>query len=238
MRKHIVFIKKWKDQKAKKDRTKRQEISCLFCRRGMNKINYQKELEKKIESIIKSGERPSLLLHVCCAPCSSYVLEYLNKYFNITAFFYNPNISSDAEYKHRAEELIRYINEKSFEYPINTIIDNYIPEEFYSMAKGLESCPEGGHRCFKCYELRLDRTARLAKKEEYDYFTTTLSISPLKNSQKLNEIGGFLEDKYGIKYLYSDFKKKNGYKRSIELSKEYDLYRQNFCGCEFSKKQS
>ena len=185
----------------------------------MNKINYQKELEKTLENITKSDIKPSLLLHVCCAPCSSYVLEYLNKYFNITALFYNPNISTDEEYNHRAKELIRFINEK----------------EFYDMAKGLEDCPEGGARCFKCYRLRLEQTAKMAKEEQFDYFTTTLSISPLKNSQKLNEIGQALEKEYGVKYLYSDFKKKNGYKRSIELSKEYNLYRQNFCGCEFSK---
>ena len=172
----------------------------------MNKINYQKELEKTLENITKSDIKPSLLLHVCCAPCSSYVLEYLNKYFNITALFYNPNISTD-----------------------------YIPQEFYDMAKGLEGCPEGGARCFKCYRLRLEQTAKMAKEEQFDYFTTTLSISPLKDSQKLNEIGQALEKEYGVKYLYSDFKKKNGYKRSIELSKEYNLYRQNFCGCEFSK---
>ena len=201
----------------------------------MNKINYQKELENTLENITKSDIKPSLLLHVCCAPCSSYVLEYLNKYFNITALFYNPNISTDEEYNHRAKELIRFINEKDFENPIKIVISDYIPQEFYDMAKGLEDCPEGGARCFKCYRLRLEQTAKMAKEEQFDYFTTTLSISPLKDSQKLNEIGQALEKEYGVKYLYSDFKKKNGYKRSIELSKEYNLYRQNFCGCEFSK---
>ena len=184
----------------------------------MNKINYQKKLEKTLENITKSDIKPSLLLHVCCAPCSSYVLEYLNKYFNITALFYNPNISTDEEYNHRAKELIRFINEKDFENPIKIVISDYIPQEFYDMAKGLEDCPEGGARCFKCYRLRLEQTAKMAKEEQFDYFTTTLSISPLKDSQKLNEIGQALEKEYGVKYLYSDFKKKNGYKRSIELS--------------------
>lgn len=204
----------------------------------MNKINYQKELEKTLNEIEKKDYKPKLLLHVCCAPCSSYVLEYLNKYFDITAFFYNPNISTKSEYEHRAEELIRFIKEKDFENPVDTIISPYNPNEFYNMAMGLEECEEGGPRCFKCYGLRLEKSAQIAKEGGFDYFTTTLSISPLKNSQKLNEIGANLEEKYGIKYLYSDFKKNNGYKRSIELSKEYDLYRQNFCGCEFSKREN
>ena len=137
----------------------------------MNKINYQKELEKTLENITKSDIKPSLLLHVCCAPCSSYVLEYLNKYFNITALFYNPNISTDEEYNHRAKELIRFINEKDFENPIKIVISDYIPQEFYDMAKGLEDCPEGGARCFKCYRLRLEQTAKMAKEEQFDYFT-------------------------------------------------------------------
>lgn len=202
----------------------------------MNNINYQKELEKVIEKNQKEGIVPTLLLHACCAPCSSYVLEYLSQYFNITVLFYNPNISTDEEYKHRANELIRFINEKEFENPVKAVIEDYIPEEFYSAVEGLEDCAEGGNRCFICYNLRLSKTAEIAKREKYDYFTTTLSISPLKNAGKLNEIGKELEETYEIKYLYSDFKKKNGYKRSIELSAEYNLYRQNFCGCEFSKR--
>lgn len=204
----------------------------------MNNINYQKEMEKIIESNQQKSIVPTLLLHVCCAPCSSYVLEYLSKYFLITVVFYNPNISTDEEYNHRAKELLRFIDEKEFDNPINIVIEDYISEEFYSMVKGLENCPEGGNRCFKCYGLRMEKSAIIAKKGNYDYFTTTLSISPLKNSSKLNEIGRELEEKYGVKYLYSDFKKKNGYKRSIELSKEYNLYRQNFCGCEFSKRET
>ncbi|MFQ9515300.1 MAG: epoxyqueuosine reductase QueH [Eubacterium sp.] len=202
----------------------------------MNHINYQKELEKLIEKNQREKRTPTLLLHACCAPCSSYVLEYLSQYFYITVVFYNPNISTDEEYNHRAKELLRFIKEKKFANPVKAIIEDYIPEEFYRAVKGLEECKEGGNRCFQCYSLRLERAANVAKEKGFDYFTTTLSISPLKNSAKLNEIGKELEEKYGVKYLYSDFKKKNGYKRSIELSKEYNLYRQNFCGCEFSKR--
>lgn len=203
----------------------------------MNKINYQKELEKIIDFHVKRREIPKLLLHVCCAPCSSYVLEYLSKYFEIDILFYNPNISTIDEYWHRADELIRFIREMDFENPVTPIIEDYYGEEFYDYIKGLEHCKEGGARCFKCYELRLKHTAKIASAKKYDYFTTTLSISPLKNADKLNEIGKKLEDEYQVKYLYSDFKKKNGYKRSIELSKEHQLYRQNFCGCKFSKRE-
>lgn len=215
---------------------KRQGNSCLFCRGKMNNINYQKELEKLIKKNQENNIIPSLLLHACCAPCSSYVLEYLSQYFFITVVFYNPNISTDEEYNHRAKELLRFIQEKKFINPVKAIIEDYVPEEFYSAVKGLENCNEGGNRCFQCYALRLERAAKMAKDKGFDYFTTTLSISPLKNASKLNEIGKEMEEKYGVKYLYSDFKKKNGYKRSIELSKEYNLYRQNFCGCEFSKR--
>lgn len=202
----------------------------------MNKINYQKELDKIIKTNVTKGVRPNLLLHACCAPCSSYVLEYLNSYFNITVDFYNPNISPAGEYEYRAEELKRLIDEMKPENEIKTIIEYYNPQEFYDIAGGLEDEPEGGKRCFRCYELRLERAAKVAKEKGFDYFTTTLSISPLKNAQKLNEIGKKLSDIYGVPYLFSDFKKKNGYKRSIELSKEYNLYRQNFCGCVYSKK--
>ncbi|WP_302627009.1 epoxyqueuosine reductase QueH [uncultured Eubacterium sp.] len=201
----------------------------------MNKINYQKELENELKIIQEKKIIPNLLLHVCCAPCSSYVLEYLTNYFNITALFYNPNISSEQEYLHRAQELKRFVNEKKFVNNVEVIIENYLPNEFYNVVQGLEDCKEGGNRCFQCYKLRLENTALKASKENYDYFTTTLSISPLKNAEKLNEIGKELSKQYNIKYLYSDFKKKEGYKRSIELSREYNLYRQNFCGCKFSK---
>ena len=202
----------------------------------MNNINYQKILDKNIQEIQNNNLTPSLLIHACCAPCSSYVLEYLSDYFNITVLFYNPNISTDAEYTHRANELIRFITEKNFQNPIKYIIEEYNSTEFYNAVKGFEDCPEGGDRCFICYKLRLEYAAQIAAKDKYDYFTTTLSISPLKNSIKLNEIGRQLEEQYNVNYLYSDFKKRNGYKRSIELSKEYNLYRQNFCGCVFSKR--
>lgn len=204
----------------------------------MNKINYQKKLEKELNIITKAGKVPRLLLHVCCAPCSSYVLEYLTQYFDITALFYNPNIDGALEYNHRAAELRRFISEKKFINQVDVKVCDYCPEEFFNKVTGLEDCPEGGARCFKCYRLRLEKTANMAVNENYDYFTTTLSISPLKNSAKLNEIGKELSDKYNIPYLFSDFKKKEGYKRSIELSKEYNLYRQNYCGCVFSKRES
>lgn len=204
-----------------------------------NNINYQKEMEKIIDGLY--GERKSLLLHSCCAPCSSAVLEKLQKIFEITVFFYNPNISEAEEYRKRVEEqkrLILEFNQKNPDCPIQIVEADYEPQEFYAIAKGLEQCPEGGERCFRCYALRLEKTAQVAKEGDYDYFTTTLTISPLKNAAKLNEIGEEMAVKYEIAFLPSDFKKKEGYKRSIELSKEYDLYRQNFCGCAFSKAES
>lgn len=204
----------------------------------MNKRNYQKELEKIIESNQKNNLKPSLLLHACCAPCSSYVIEYLAKHFTITIYFYNPNIYPEKEYAYRSEELYRLVKEMNLQDEINIIIETYNPNEFFDIAKGLESAPEGGDRCFKCYELRLRKTALNAKLHNLDYFTTTLSISPLKNAEKLNAIGKKLSDECDVAYLFSDFKKKNGYKRSIELSKEYNLYRQDFCGCVYSKNLS
>ena len=206
---------------------------------AQNNRNYQKEMEKIIEGL--RGEKKSLLLHSCCAPCSSAVLEKLQEIFEITVFYYNPNISEDTEYRKRVEEqkrLIEAFNRKKPDCIIKIIDGDYEPQEFYAIAKGLENCPEGGERCFKCYALRLEKTARLAKELKFDYFTTTLTISPLKNAVKLNEIGEEMALKYETSFLPSDFKKKEGYKRSIELSKEYDLYRQNFCGCAFSKAES
>ncbi|NLZ83493.1 MAG: epoxyqueuosine reductase QueH [Clostridiales bacterium] len=197
--------------------------------------NYQKELEIIIEGNLRSNKRPKLLLHSCCAPCSSYVLEYLSAYFDITIFFYNPNISPKEEYCRRVDEQQRLIAAMNLSSPINFIQGEYNPREFYDRVKGYEAEPEGGDRCFICYEMRLHEAARVAKEGEYDYFTTTLSISPYKKATKLNEIGEQVGDQYGAKYLPSDFKKKNGYKRSIELSKEYDLYRQDYCGCIYSK---
>ncbi|MBN7572520.1 hypothetical protein C1H57_01335 [Clostridium sp. 2-1] len=203
----------------------------------MNKINYQKELDSLIENLVKNEEVPTLLLHSCCAPCSSYVLEYLSQYFKITIFFYNPNIYPMEEYTRRVAEQKGLISEMKVKNEIRFIEGKYDTESFYKVTKGLEEEKEGGVRCFNCYELRLNEAAIMAKEKGYDYFTTTLSISPHKNSAKLNEIGKKLSEKYGVKYLYSDFKKKEGYKRSIELSKQYKLYRQDYCGCVFSKNE-
>lgn len=204
----------------------------------MQNRNYQKELEKLIESKQRDGQKPSLLLHSCCAPCSSYVLEYLAPYFNICDFYYNPNISPKQEYEDRKEELVRLIKEMGLSTEVTFLEGTYQPEEFFAMAKGLEDLSEGGERCFKCYEMRLRESAKIAKEQGAEYFATTLTISPLKNAQKLNEIGERLAEEYGVKYLPSDFKKKNGYKRSVELSAQYELYRQNYCGCVFSKMQA
>ncbi len=197
--------------------------------------NFQKELEKKIDGFVREGKVPRLLLHSCCAPCSSYVIEYLSQYFEITVFYYNPNISMEEEYKKRVAEQQRFIKEFPAKHKVSFIEGDYDTSVFYNTVKGYEKCKEGGERCFLCYELRLRETARRAVAGEYDYFTTTLTISPLKKSVKLNEIGYNLGMEYGVGYLLSDFKKKEGYKRSIELSKEYDLYRQNYCGCVYSR---
>lgn len=197
-------------------------------------MNYQKELDKILNLLEKENRAPSLLLHSCCAPCSSYVLEYLSNYFYITVFYYNPNIYPESEYTKRILEQQTLIGKIKGKYPISFIAGNYDKERFYEMAKGLEDVKEGGARCLKCYELRLRETARIAEEGGFEYFTTTLSISPLKNAARLNEIGARLEKEYQVRYLPSDFKKKNGYKRSIELSKEFGLYRQDYCGCEFS----
>ena len=200
------------------------------------KINYSLILEDTIKKIEKAGKRPTLLLHACCAPCSSYVLEYLSKVFDITLLFYNPNISPEAEYNFRENELRRLIGEMPLPSGIRVVSQKYDPQEFYNISSGLENLEEGGERCKKCYRLRLERTARIASEGGFDYFSTTLSISPYKNAEWLNTIGKEEGIKYGVSYLFSDFKKKNGYKRSCELSEQYGLYRQNYCGCEFSKK--
>lgn len=197
-------------------------------------MNYQKELDKLIDRLSKEEKVPKLLLHSCCAPCSSYVLEYLSNYFEITVFYYNPNIFPENEYTKRILEQQTLISDMKVKYPVSFLAGNYDREQFFQIAEGLEHLREGGERCFKCYELRLNEAAKIAKAAGFDYFTTTLSISPLKNADKLNEIGTRLADKYGVQYLQSDFKKKNGYKRSIELSSEYGLYRQDYCGCEYS----
>ena len=197
-------------------------------------MNYQKELDKLISNLEKEGKVPRLLLHSCCAPCSSYVLEYLSDYFEITVFYYNPNIFPESEYTKRILEQQMLIQDMNVKHPVSFLAGSYERDKFYEIAAGLEHLKEGGERCFKCYELRLVEAARMAHEGEFDYFTTTLSISPMKNAEKLNEIGNKVGVKYGVSYLQSDFKKKNGYKRSIELSKEFGLYRQDYCGCEFS----
>lgn len=201
------------------------------------KVNYQKKLEEVIAKEQKAGYVPTLLLHSCCAPCSSYVLEYLSQYFKITVLYYNPNISPEAEYRAREEEQKRLITELPTKYPVTFLAGDYVPELFYTAVKGMEQYPEGGDRCTVCYEMRLREAAVAAKAGDFDYFTTTLSISPLKDAKRLNEIGERLATEYGGAYLYSDFKKKNGYKRSVELSAEYGLYRQDYCGCVFSKEE-
>lgn len=198
-------------------------------------INYQKELEKIIDANRKLNKIPTLLLHSCCAPCSSYVLEYLSEYFKITVYYYNPNIYPSDEYYKRVKEQQDFISKFNVKNPVDFIEGKYDTDSFYSTVKGHENDKEGTERCFLCYNLRLEETAKIAKERNFDYFTTTLSISPYKKAQKLNEIGKELESKYGIKYLFSDFKKKNGYKRSIELSRQYYLYRQDYCGCVYSK---
>ena len=203
----------------------------------MNPRNYQKELDQIIEEIKVQNKVPRLLIHSCCAPCSSYVLEYLSQYFEITVYFYNPNIYPPLEYIRRVEEQDRLISEMNFVHPVTLQTGAYEPQEFYRIVEGLEKEPEGGLRCFRCYELRLQEAAKIAQAGRFDYFTTTLSISPLKNADKLNEIGEKLGREYRVAYLPSDFKKKNGYKRSVELSKEHDLYRQDYCGCVFSQRE-
>ena len=205
----------------------------------MENINYQKQLEKLLQQLKLKDEKPTLLLHSCCAPCSSYVIEYLIEFFKVTVYYYNPNVFPQEEYKKRKEEqkkLICIMN--GTENQITFTDDGYDEESFKAASKGLENEPEGGNRCTKCYELRLEKTAEKAAAQNFDYFCTTLSVSPYKNAKKLNDIGKGLEEKYSVKYLISDFKKREGYKKSIELSKQYELYRQDYCGCESSLKQA
>lgn len=209
--------------------------------------NYQKELDQIIENLDRQAQAPRLFLHSCCAPCSSYVLEYLSRYFQITVFYYNPNIYPEEEYFKRVKEQKDFIDrfwrdisergKKENHNKIEFLEGKYDKESFYRMARGMEQLPEGGERCFRCYELRLREAAEYARKLGMDYFTTTLSISPLKNAAKLNEIGEGLAEEYGVSYLVSDFKKREGYKRSVELSREYQMYRQDYCGCVFSMEE-
>ena len=206
------------------------------------KINFRLKMEKELslieKEIISGRQPPKLLLHGCCAPCSSYVLEYLNRFFRITSFYYNPNISEAEEYDKRVKELQRLINEMPVINKVSMLEGRYDTLEFDEAVAGLEKLGERSSRCYACYELRLRETAAVASREGFDYFTTTLSISPYKDAKWINEIGERVGREYNVKYLYADFKKKNGYKRSIELSNEYGLYRQNYCGCKYSKAES
>ena len=203
----------------------------------MEKKNYDKWMQEIIEKNQELEIVPTLLLHTCCAPCSSAVIERLSKYFHITVFYYNPNIEPLEEYLKRKEEQKRFLSEVTTPYPISFLDCDYEHEEFIQLSKGLENEKEGGPRCLKCYRLRLLKTALKAQEFHFDYFGTSLTVSPYKNAQALNQIGEELQKKFNVKYLYSDFKKRNGYKRSIELSKDYHLYRQDYCGCSFSKAQ-
>lgn len=200
-------------------------------------MNYQQILDKTIDELQLNNKVPKLLIHSCCAPCSSYCLEYLSEYFEITVLYYNPNIFPREEYMYRMEEQRRFIEQFPAKHPISLMETDYTPDDFYEIARGLEKEPEGGERCTRCYRLRLEYTAKIAKELGADYFTTTLSISPLKDAKRLNSIGEELAEIYGVPYLLSDFKKRNGYKRSVELSKEYEMYRQNFCGCVYSMEE-
>ena len=200
----------------------------------MAATNYNKQMKALIAEIEERGDRPSLLLHACCAPCASHELSFLPETFDLTVFYYNPNITDDEEREKRFAELDRLISEMCPS--VGLIKGEADCDKFLAAAKGLESAPEGGMRCAKCFALRLEETAKKAAEEGFEYFATTLTLSPLKNPMLLNEIGEKMAQKYGVKYLASDFKKDGGYQHSIELSKQYDLYRQNYCGCAFSKK--
>lgn len=200
----------------------------------MNKVNYDLELERLIQKNALQNIRPKLLLHACCAPCSSYCIELLKNNFDITIFFYNPNMDTLEEYNKRAEEQKRFCALKG----VKCVIEDYEKQDFLNLAKGLENEKEGGFRCEKCFSLRLNETAKYATENGYDYFATTLTISPLKNSELVNRVGFEIESVVGAKYLPTDFKKRGGYIKSVELSKEYGLYRQNYCGCEFSKEKA
>lgn len=199
--------------------------------------NYAKELEYLIEKNQEQGRVPTLLLHACCAPCSSAVLDYLSRFFAITLLYYNPNIAPYEEYEKREAELRRLVREMDVVHPVQLLPCSYDGQAYCQAVEGLEGEPEGGKRCTACFRLRLEYTARQAAKLHFDYFTTTLSISPLKNARLLNQLGEEMGEKYGVAHLPSDFKKKDGYKRSVELSKVYGLYRQDYCGCVFSKAQ-
>ena len=196
-------------------------------------MNYDLLMQKEIDNL---DYVPRLLLHVCCAPCSSACLKRLGDYFKITILYYNPNITLKNEYNKRLEEVKRFIKEFKVKYPIEIVDAKYDPETFLKLTKGMEDIPERGERCYLCYKLRLEETLKMAEENNFDYFTTTLTLSPYKNTNWLNEIGEDISKNSKVKFLNSDFKKRNGYKESIELSKEYNLYRQDYCGCSYSKK--
>lgn len=200
-------------------------------------MNYNTMMEEELSKLKEENKIPRLLLHSCCAPCSSHVIDVLSPFFHLTILYYNPNIEPYEEYQKRKEEEIRFIKEFPHQNELTILDCDYDNEQYHATIKGLEQEKEGGARCTKCYFLRMKKTAQLAKEKAFDYFATTLTVSPLKNSKKLNEIGEYLSQKYEIKYLYSDFKKKDGYKHSIALAKEYNLYRQDYCGCVYSKEQ-
>ncbi len=202
--------------------------------RNENRRNYQREFAHLAEGL--QGRAPSLLLHSCCAPCSSAVVEQLSRYFRVTVFFYNPNIAPDGEYWRRAREQERFLRELPTARPVSFVLGDYEPDVFYRASRGLEGAPEGGARCRRCFSVRLAKTARLAKRVGADFFCTTLTISPRKDAAQINQIGEALADWYGVPWLPSDFKKKNGFLRSTELSRQYGLYRQDYCGCVFSHK--
>jgi predicted adenine nucleotide alpha hydrolase (AANH) superfamily ATPase len=199
--------------------------------------NYQKELDRILEQLDREGEHPRLLLHSCCAPCSTYCLEYLSGHFEITDYYYNPNITEKAEYELRTREMQRLIHEQEHKFPVTYVEGAYEPEKFFQAVRGLEDCPEGGRRCEKCFRLRLQNAVEYAAAHAFPYVTTTLTISPMKDARLLNSIGEELANKYGIRWLPSIFRKKGGYQRSVFLTGKYGLYRQNYCGCVFSKRR-
>ena len=201
-----------------------------------SKVNYGRMLDDKLRELESSGEKPSLLLHACCAPCSSHTLTYIAERFRITLYFYNPNIAPEEEYSFRRDELKRLVREMGLD--IEVLEETYDPAPFYELAKGLEDLPELGERCRRCIELRLRAAAAKAAELRCDYFTTTLTISPHKDCTFINECGGRISEETGVPYLFSDFKKHDGYKHSIELSRQYSLYRQNYCGCVFSRRKA
>lgn len=215
-----------------------RKVKAVEVKGSRQKPNYRRQMDEIVAGLEKEGVRKRLLLHACCAPCSTSCLELLTRFFDVTVLFYNPNITEEAEYRKRLEEekrLIGLFNDALLRTPIQILESRYDPEAFFAVAKGYESAPEGGERCRRCFTLRLEEAARVAATTPFDFFTTTLTISPLKNADLLNEIGQAAGAAYGVPFLPSDFKKKDGFLRSIQLSEQFDLYRQDYCGCIYSK---